>query len=195
MYVIPAETFGLFYREFRGCAGRSGLSFKCLSSYPDPVKTKCTASPLRSFLDSPVTSSLLGPNKTDHRDDIYYFVDGGILFRTVKVCGPRSSVGIATELRAGWSGIESRWRRDFPHVQSGPGAHPASCKMGTGSFPGVKCGLGVLLTTHPVLVPRSWKSRAIPTHPLGHTGPVTGSLYLYYFITALVLVAAVRHIS
>jgi len=24
----------------------------------------------------------------------------------------------------------------------------------------------------------SWKSRAIPTHPLGHTGPVTGSLYL-----------------
>ena len=97
MYVIPAETFGLFYREFRGCAGRSGLSFKCLSSYPDPVKSKCTASPLRSFLDSPVTSSLLGPNKTDHRDDIYYFVNGGILFRTVKVSGPGSSVGIATD--------------------------------------------------------------------------------------------------
>ena len=33
--------------------------------------------------------------------------------------------------------------------------------MGTGSFPGVKCGRGVLLTTHPLLVPRSWKSRAI----------------------------------
>jgi len=46
--------------------------------------------------------------------------------------------------------------------------------MGTGSFPVVKCGRGVLLTTHPLLVPRSWKSRAIP---LGHTGPVTGSLY------------------
>ena len=44
----------------------------------------------------------------------------------------------------------------------GPGAHPASCKMGTGSFPGVKCGRGVLLTTHPLLVPLSWKSRAIP---------------------------------
>jgi len=27
--------------------------------------------------------------------------------------------------------------------------------MGTGSFPGVKCGRGVLLTTHPFLVPRS----------------------------------------
>ena len=69
---------------------------------------------------------------------------------------------IATELRAGQSGIESQWERDFPPVQTGPGAHPASCKMGTESFPGVKCGRGVLLTTHPLLVPRSWKSRAIP---------------------------------
>ena len=50
--------------------------------------------------------------------------------------GPGSSVGIATELRAGRSGIESRSGRDFPPVQTGPGAHPASCKMGTGSFPG-----------------------------------------------------------
>ena len=70
-------------------------------------------------------------------------------------CGPGSSVGIATALRAGRSGIESLWGRHFPPVQTGPGAHPASCKMGTGSFPGVKCGQGVLLTTHPLLVPRS----------------------------------------
>jgi len=72
-----------------------------------------------------------------------------------------SSVGIATELRAGRSGIESRWGRDFPPVQTGPGAQPASCKMGTGSFPEVNCDRGVLLTTHSFLVPRSWKSRAI----------------------------------
>jgi len=58
--------------------------------------------------------------------------------------------------------IESRWGRDFSPVQTGPGAHPASCKMGTGSFLGVKCGWGVLLTTHPLLVPRSWKSRGVP---------------------------------
>ena len=45
--------------------------------------------------------------------------------------------------------IESRWGRDFPPVQTGPGAHPASCTMGIWSFPGVKCGRGVLLTTHP----------------------------------------------
>jgi len=30
--------------------------------------------------------------------------------------------------------------------------------MGTASFPGVKCGRGVLLTTHLLLLPRSWKS-------------------------------------
>jgi len=35
-------------------------------------------------------------------------------------------------------------------------------------FPGVKCGQGVLLTTHPLLAPRSWKIRAIPLPPLGH---------------------------
>ena len=80
-----------------------------------------------------------------------------------------SSVGIATELRAGRSGIESRWGRDFPLVQTGPGAHPTSCTMGTGSFPVVKCGRGVLLTTHPLLVPRSWKSTAIPLPTLWAT--------------------------
>jgi len=34
-------------------------------------------------------------------------------------------------------------------VQTGPEAHPASCAMGTGSFPGVRCGRGVILTPHP----------------------------------------------
>ena len=71
----------------------------------------------------------------------------------------------------------------FRSLQTGPGAHPASCTMGTGSFPGVKCGRGVLLTTHPLLVPRSWKSRAIPLLTLwATTGPVTGNLYLYILV-------------
>jgi len=39
--------------------------------------------------------------------------------------------------------------------------------MGTGSIPAVKSGRDVLLTTHPLLVPRSWKSRAIPLPPSG----------------------------
>jgi len=78
------------------------------------------------------------------------------------IWGPGSSVGIAAGYGAGRSGIESRYGRDFPPVQTCPGAHPASCKMGTGSFPRVKCGRGVLLTTHPFLVPQSWKCRAKP---------------------------------
>ena len=41
--------------------------------------------------------------------------------------------------------------------------------MGTGSFRGVKSGRGVLLTTHPLLVPQSWKSRAIPLSTLWAT--------------------------
>ena len=82
-------------------------------------------------------------------------------------------------LRAGRSGVESQWGRDFPPIQTSPRAHPASSKMGTGSFPGVKCGRDVLLTTHPLLMSRSWKSSYTSTHPLGHTGPLTGSLYIY----------------
>ena len=64
-------------------------------------------------------------------------------------------------LWGGRSGIECRWGWDFLPMQNGPGAHPASCKIGTVSFPGVKCSRGLLLTTHPLLVLRSWKSRAI----------------------------------
>jgi len=51
-------------------------------------------------------------------------------------------------------------------VQTGPGAHPASCKTGTGSFPGVKIGRGVRLSPHPLLVPSTKKGRAIPLLPL-----------------------------
>ena len=50
-------------------------------------------------------------------------------------------------------------------IQTGPGAHPASCTMGTGSLPGVKSGQGVTLTPHPLLVPWSRMSRAIPLLP------------------------------
>jgi len=34
-------------------------------------------------------------------------------------------------------------------VQTGPGVHPASYTMGTGSFPGVS-GRDLALTTHPI---------------------------------------------
>ena len=72
------------------------------------------------------------------------------------MCGPGSSVGIATAYGLDVPGIESRWGRDLSTpVQADPGAHPASCTMGTGSLPWVSCGRGVMLTPHPLLVPRS----------------------------------------
>jgi hypothetical protein len=90
-------------------------------------------------------------------------------YRNLFVCGPCSSVGIATDYGLDGPGIESfslsvfrlipeqfqtnkvhdtsknRAKKKIPvgtrffaHVQTGPGAHPASCTMGTWSFPGVK---------------------------------------------------------
>jgi len=53
-------------------------------------------------------------------------------------CGPGSSVGIANVYGLDCPGIESRWGRDFPPVQTGPGAHPTSCKNGYRFFPGGK---------------------------------------------------------
>ena len=80
---------------------------------------------------------------------------------------PGSSVAIATGYGLEGSGIESRWQARFSApVQTVPGAHPASCTMGTWSFLGIKRGRGVTLTPHPLLVPWSRKSGVIPLLPL-----------------------------
>ena len=74
---------------------------------------------------------------------------------------------------AGWSGDRIPMGAIFSApVQTGPGSHPASCTMGTGSFPGAKSGRGMTLTPHPFLVPWSRKSRAIPLLPLRTVRPV-----------------------
>jgi len=58
--------------------------------------------------------------------------------------GPGSSIGIATDYGLdGPDQIPVGTR--FSARPDRPVTHPASCKMGTGSFPGVKCGRGVLL--------------------------------------------------
>jgi hypothetical protein len=54
------------------------------------------------------------------------------------VWGRDSSDGIATGYGMDGPGIESRWGRDFSHVQTGPGVHPTTCTVGTGSFLRVK---------------------------------------------------------
>jgi hypothetical protein len=119
--------------------------------------------------------------------DIPYLRRSGLKFTMQKnyaYCingGLGSSVSTMTDYGLDGPGIESRWGQDFPPIQASPGAHPASCTMGTGSFPGVKCSWSVLLTAHPFLALRSWKSRAIPLPPLwATTRPVMGLLYCIY---------------
>jgi hypothetical protein len=69
-------------------------------------------------------------------------------------------------------------------VQTGSGAHPASCTMGTGILsPGVKRGRGVMLTTHPHLVPRLRMSRSYTCSP--HAPPLRVVRSLYHFFTEL----------
>ena len=93
--------------------------------------------------------------------------------------GPASVDGIAT---GHGDRIPVGTRYSAP-VQNGPGPHPASCTMGTGSFPEVKSGQGVTLTLHPLLVPWSRKSRAILSlwvvRPVQSLSACTVQLYLY----------------
>ena len=86
--------------------------------------------------------------------------------------GPGSVVGIATGYGLDGPGIESRWGLDFPHL-SRPALGPTQLLVQwIESFPEAKSGRGVTLTPHPLLVPWSWKSRAITLLPLWAIRPV-----------------------
>jgi len=86
---------------------------------------------------------------------------------------PGSSVGIATGYGLDGPGIESRCWRDFPHLSRtalGPTQPPVQWVPGLST--GVKSGRGVTLTPHPILVPLSWRSSAIPLLLLWAVRPV-----------------------
>ena len=84
--------------------------------------------------------------------------------------GPGSSVGIATDY--GLDGPGSNLGVDEISRPSRPALGPTQPPVKW--VHGVKCGRGVLLTTHPLLVPRSWKSRAIPLANLWTTPACNG---------------------
>ena len=77
------------------------------------------------------------------------------LYSKIKPCGPGSVVGIATAYWLDGPGIESPWGRDFPHLLR-PALRPTQLPVQwvPGLSPGVRCGRGVTLTPHPLLVLR-----------------------------------------
>ena len=87
-------------------------------------------------------------------------------------CGQGSIVGIATGYGLDGPGIESRWEWDFPHLSRqalGPTQLPVQW------VPGLSRGKerpGRDADPSPLLVPRLWKSRAIPLLPLRAVRPV-----------------------
>jgi hypothetical protein len=93
-----------------------------------------------------------------------------------------SSVGIATRYGLEGPAIESRWGeifRTYPDRLRGP---PSLLYNGYLVFPGGKGGRGMMLTTHPLLVPRLRKGWAIPPITLWVLlGLLRGYLYLYLY--------------
>jgi len=65
-----------------------------------------------------------------------------------------SITGTATGYGLDGPGIESRWRRDFPHLSRlALGSTQPPVQWVPGLSPGVKSGRGVTLTPYPLLVP------------------------------------------
>ena len=108
-----------------------------------------------------------------------------IVYGQSSVYGPGSVVGIVTGYRLGWSGdrIPVGARFSAP-IKTGPGAHPASCTMGTRSSPGVKSGQGMTLSPSSAVVKKEQSYTSTP--PMGRTASTEpqclckGALYHYF---------------
>ena len=100
-----------------------------------------------------------------------------VMFR---INGPRWLARYNDKLRFRLSGdripVGARY---YATVQTGPGAHPASCTIGTGSFSRGQSGGGVALTNHYHLAPKLRKEQSFTFTPLmGLRGLFWGELNL-----------------
>jgi len=102
---------------------------------------------------------------------LYRFITEGV--------GRDSADGIATGYELDGPGIQSRWGARFSApIQTGPGAHPASCAMGTRSFPGIKRpGRGVDRPPPSSTVVKERVKLCTSTPPSGPWWPVARSVF------------------
>ena len=164
----------------------------------DPLKSRISTWGLNSYWERTVKRRKILSTDIKETAGMYKF-DLSIICDLYSCnCGPGSVVGIATGYGLGGPGIESRWGpRFFEPVQTGPGAHPASCTMGTGSFPGVKSGWGVTLTPHLLLVPWSRKGRTIPLLSPWAVRPVrsfSACTKVHFAFTAVIAINTVSYV-
>ena len=84
-----------------------------------------------------------------------------VMFSTTVRGGPGSSISIATDYGLEGSGSNPGGDEVFFLSKLALELTQPPVKWVPGLSRGVKCGRGVLLTTHPLLIPRSWNIRAI----------------------------------
>ena len=77
-------------------------------------------------------------------------------------CGTGRSIGIETDYGLDGPGSNLGGDEIFRPARPALGPTQPPVKLVPGLSRGVNCGRAVLLTTHPLLVLLSWKSRAIP---------------------------------
>ena len=108
-------------------------AYQILTKLFAPRKRLSTSDLLVAF-----TRRTNGPSMGSIQQAVLFRISGAINGRVLSLfVGWCSVVGIATGYGLDDPGIESWWGTRFSApLQTGPGAHPATCKMSTGSFRG-----------------------------------------------------------